>query len=111
MDKPLYGLRTRIRGLPDTHETIAGAGERPKLTERHTMSNQSTKKADGASVQRGVRWPVTVGSKWKSKSFPGSVWELTMAESSTQMVRLNSGNFAWEGTVTLAQQSQEFEAI
>ncbi len=55
-----------------------------------------------------VMWPVRLGSKWKSKTIPGSVWELTMADSPSRVIRLNCGNFAWEGTVTLAQ--SEFEA-
>jgi len=56
-----------------------------------------------------IRWPVTIGSKWTSRTLPGTVWTLTMAESPTQIIRLNHEHFAWEGTVLLAQ--GEFWAV
>ena len=78
--------------------------------------NMSAEKPNGQAVSASpvvsselVTWPVRLGSKWKSKTIPGSVWELTMADSPSRVIRLNCGNFAWEGTVLLAQ--SEFEAM
>lgn len=61
------------------------------------------------AVELNLSWPVVIGSQWRSRSVPNSVWTLEMANSTGHHIRLVWRDFVWQSSAEKA--SDEFYSV